>query len=164
MTLKRKSTTTSPRNFKSFLPLANLNENNEYPRYVPLVERSQPSQDRLLKHRPVKQSANKIQMMKQKIVIIGDSHARKSAAELQHNIGSTFTVSSFVKPGAGMGSIVGTTKEDIKTLKSDDVVIIWGGSNDIGKNNSKEALKHLCNFIKNNQKVNIVVMTAPPQT
>ena len=125
--------------------------------------RSQPSQDRLLKHRPVKQSANKVQMMKQKLVIKGDSHTRKSAAELQHNIGSTFTVSSFVKPGAGMGSIVGTTKEDIKTLKSDDVVILWGGSNDIGKNNSKEALKHLCNFIKNNQKVNIVVMTAPPR-
>jgi len=127
------------------------------------VGRSQPSQDRLLKHRPVKQSANKVQMMKQKLVIKGDSHTRKSAAELQHNIGSTFTVSSFIKPGAGMGSIVGTMKEDIKTLKSDDVVILWGGSNDIGKNNSKEALKHLCNFIKNNQKVNIVVMTAPPR-
>ena len=42
-------------------------------------------------------------------------------------------------------------------------MIIWGGSNDIGKNNSKESLKHLCDFIKNNQKVNIVVMTAPPR-
>jgi hypothetical protein len=90
----------------------------------------------------VKQSANKIQNVKQKIVIIGDSHARNSADELQHNIGSTFTVSSFVKPGAGMGSIVDTMKKDIKKLKRDDDVIIWGGSNDIGKNNSKEALKH----------------------
>jgi hypothetical protein len=102
-------------------------------------------------------------MVKQKLVIIGDSHARKIAAELQHNIGSTFTVSSFIKPGAGMGSIIDTMKEDIKTLKSEDVVIIWGGSNDISKNNSKEALKHLCDFIKNNQKVNTVVMTAPPR-
>jgi 1-aminocyclopropane-1-carboxylate deaminase/D-cysteine desulfhydrase-like pyridoxal-dependent ACC family enzyme len=103
-------------------------------------------------------------MVKQKLAIIGDSHARKSEAELQHNIGSTFTVSSFIKPGAGMRSIVHTMKEDIKTLKRDDVVIIWGGSNDIGKNNSKEALKHLCDFIKNNQEVNIVVMTVPSQT
>ena len=111
----------------------------------------------------MKPSANNIQIVKQKLVIIGDSHARKSAAELQINIGSTFTVSSFIKPGAGMGSIVDTMKDDIKTLNSDDVVIIWGWSNDIGKNNSKEALKHLCDFIKNNQKVNIVVMTAPPR-
>jgi len=60
-----------------------------------------------------------------------------------------------------MGSIVDTIKEDIKTLKKHDVVIIWGGSNDISKNNSKEGLKHLCDFIKNNQVMNIVVMTAP---
>jgi hypothetical protein len=48
----------------------------------------------------VKQSANKITNVKQKIIIIGDSHARNIVAELQHNLGSTFTVSSFVKPGA----------------------------------------------------------------
>jgi len=39
-------------------------------------------------------------------------------------------------------------------------VVIWGGSNDIGRNNSREALKHLCNFVENNQKVNTVVMNA----
>jgi lysophospholipase L1-like esterase len=111
----------------------------------------------------VKQSANKITNVKQKIIIIGDSHARNSAAKLQHNLDSTFTVSSFVKPGTGMGIIVDTVKEDIKELKNDDVVIVWGGSNDIGKNNCKDTLKHLCNFIKNNQMVNIVVMTAPPR-
>jgi hypothetical protein len=72
-------------------------------------------------------------------------------------------VSRFIKPGAGMGSTIDTMKDDIKTLKSEDVVIIWGGSNDNSKNNSKEALKHLCDFIKNNQKVNNVVMTAPPR-
>ena len=62
-----------------------------------------------------------------------------------------------------MGSILDTMKEDIKTLKRDDVVIIWGGSDDVNKNNSKEALKHLCDFIKNNQEVNNVVMTALPR-
>jgi lysophospholipase L1-like esterase len=90
---------------------------------------------------------NKITSVKQKIIIIGDNHARNSAAELQHNLGSTFTVSSFVKPGAGMGIILDAMKEDIKKLKSGDVVIVWGGSNDIGKNNSKEALKHFHSFI-----------------
>ena len=38
--------------------------------------------------------------MKQKVVIIGDSHVRNSAAELQHGLGSTFSESTFVKPGA----------------------------------------------------------------
>jgi hypothetical protein len=101
--------------------------------------------------------------VEQKIVIIGDSHARNGAAELQHSLGSTFAVSSFVKPGAGIELIVDTLKEDIIKLRSDDVVVVWGGSNDIGKNNTQEALKHLCNFVKNNQRVNIVVMTVPPR-
>jgi len=106
---------------------------------------------------------NKTKNVNQKIIIIGDSHAKNSAAELQHSLGSTFAVPSFVKPDAGMRVIVDTVKEDIMKLKSDDVVVIWGRSNDIGKNNSKEALKHLCDFVKSNQMINIVVMTAPPR-
>jgi len=112
---------------------------------------------------PVIQSASKTKRVNHKIVIIGDSHARNSVSELQHRLGSTFAVSSFVKPGAGMRAIIHTVKDNIMKLKSDDDVVILGGSNDIGKNNSREAMKHLCNFIKNNQKVNIVVMTAPPR-
>jgi hypothetical protein len=110
------------------------------------------------------QSAKKIKNVKQKIVIIGDSRARNSAAELEHSLGSTFSVSSFVKPGAEMIVTVDTVKEDIEKLKSDHVIVVWGGSNDTGKNNSKEAFRHVCNFIKSIQTVNIIVMTAPPQT
>jgi hypothetical protein len=40
--------------------------------------------------------------VKQKIVIVGDRHARNSAAELQHCLGSAFSVSSFVKPSEVM--------------------------------------------------------------
>jgi hypothetical protein len=107
---------------------------------------------------------NKIKHVNQrKKVIIGDRIARNSVAELQHTSGWTFAVSSFVKSGAGMRVIVDTVKEEIMELKSDDVIVILGGSNDIGKNNSKEALKHLLNFVKNNHMVAIVVMTATPR-
>lgn len=73
-----------------------------------------------------------------------------------------FAVFSSAKPGAGMGVTVDTMKEDIIKLKSDDIVVVWGESNDIRKNNSNEALKYICNFVKNNQTINIVVITAPP--
>jgi hypothetical protein len=62
-----------------------------------------------------------------------------------------------------MKAIVDTARDDIMKLKSDDVMVIWGGSNDIEKNNSREALKHLCNFVTNNQMLNTVVMAAPPR-
>jgi len=41
--------------------------------------------------------------------------------------------------------------------------VIWGGSNDIGKNNCKGALKELCDFVKNNRKVKTIIVTAPPR-
>jgi uracil DNA glycosylase len=61
------------------------------------------------------------------MVIIGGSHARNNAVELQHSLGLTFSVSSSVKPGAEMKVIVDTVKEDIGILKSDDVIVVWGG-------------------------------------
>jgi hypothetical protein len=39
---------------------------------------------------------------RQKILLLGDSHARKCATDLQHNLGDDYEVTSFVKPGAGM--------------------------------------------------------------
>ena len=62
-----------------------------------------------------------------------------------------------------MKIIVDTVKEDIEKLRSEDVTVVWGESNDTGKNNSKEALRHVCNFVKNNQTVNIVVIISPPR-
>ena len=62
-----------------------------------------------------------------------------------------------------MKAIVDIAKEYIMKLTGNDDVVIWGGSNDIGKENSREALKHLGNFVSNNQMVNTVVMTAPPR-
>ena len=96
-----------------------------------------------MKHQRMIQSAKKIKIEKQKIIIIGDSRARNSAAELQHSLCSTFSVSSFVKPGAEMKVILERVKEDIEQLKIDDVIVVWGGSNDFGKNNSKEALRRV---------------------
>jgi len=142
--------------------LANLNDGSEFPGYVPGVKQSKPLNYHCMKRQPAIQNAGKTKRVKQKIVIIGDSHAKNSAAELQHCLGSTFIVSSFIKPSAGMKTIIDKAKEDIMKLTGDDVVI-WGGSNDIGKDNSRVALKHLGNFVTNNQMVNTVVMTAPPR-
>ena len=139
-----------------FKTLSNFKNENLPPKCAPHVNCHK-------EHHPPFRSVGKIKHVNQQIVIVGDSHARKSAAELKHCLDLTFAISSFVKPGAGMKDIVDPVKEDIKKLKHDDVMVIWGDSNDIGKNNSREALKHLCNFVRNNQKVNTVVLTALPR-
>ena len=93
--------------------------------------------------------------------MLGDSHARKCAADLQHNLGDDYEVTSFVKPGATMEEIVNTSSESVKSLSNKDVLIVWGGSNDISRNNTKEALYQLCNFIEEETTVNLVIMKAP---
>jgi len=80
--------------------------------------------------------------------MIGDSHVRNCATELQHNLGVNYKVSSFVKPGARKNSIVNTARDEIKKFRREDVVVIWGGANDISKNNTKVSIKHVCNFVE----------------
>jgi len=45
-----------------------------------------------------------------------------------------------------MNEITKTAKQEIKTMDCEDVVIVWGGANDISRNNMKEALKYVSKF------------------
>jgi hypothetical protein len=53
---------------------------------------------------------------RQRIILIGDSHVRNCATDLQHNLGGNYEVSGFAKPGAVMEEIVNTIRDDIQTL------------------------------------------------
>jgi hypothetical protein len=66
-----------------------------------------------------------------------------------------------VKPGSGIDTLASRVKGDIEELTKEDVLLFWGGTNDAGKNNSQNGLKHLVNFVKNNSHTNIIVMCAP---
>ena len=77
------------------------------------------------------------------------------------NLNPDYEVSSFVKPGAHMNAITATAGEAVKSLKCDDVVVIWGGSNDISRNNKKDTLKKVNEFVKGNSELNIVLINAP---
>ena len=93
-----------------------------------------------------------------KTLMTGDSHVRNCATELQHNLGANYEVSSFVKAGAGMDAIVNTARDEIKNLRSEDVVVVWGGANGVSKNNTKVAIKHECNFVYIKKKQNMEVL------
>jgi signal recognition particle GTPase len=98
---------------------------------------------------------------KHKVLIVGHSHARKYATNLQHNLGKNYKVTGFIKPGAQMREIINTANEGISTLKRKDVVVIRGGANDISRNNITFTLKDLSNFMNSNNEVNIVLVNSP---
>ena len=70
----------------------------------------------------------------QRILLLGDSHARNCATDLRLNLGHDYEITSFVKPGATMKEITSSASESVKTLGTNDVLIVWGGSNDISRN------------------------------
>ena len=107
------------------------------------------------------QGIQKIEKVKSKITVIGDSHARNCTQLIQDNFSADFRVTSVVKPDAGLEQVTNSLQEELKTLNGNDFVVVWGGAKHIRKNNMKEVLKSVCKFVKENSDLNIVLIDSP---
>jgi hypothetical protein len=96
----------------------------------------------------------------EKMLIIGDSHTRGCVANLIHECGKFFEVMGNVMPGSGLLNVTQATKKEINELNRNDYIVIWGGSNDISKNESSKALKHATKFALQHWHTNIVFVPA----
>jgi lysophospholipase L1-like esterase len=96
-----------------------------------------------------------------KLLIIGDSHARRWAQKVKAQIKNNILIQGIIKPGAGANILETTAKSDIISQTKNDVVLVCVGANDIAKNNAKIALNHISNFVKLNNHTNIIVTNLP---
>jgi hypothetical protein len=48
-----------------------------------------------------------------------------------------FEVQGFVKPGAGIDTLVNSATSDVMKLTKSDVLIFYGGANTVAKNNTR---------------------------
>jgi hypothetical protein len=85
---------------------------------------------------------------KHKIILIGYSYARGCAAEIKLNLDEGYEVQGFVNPGTGVNTITTSAKTDIQHLSKRDVVVLWGGSKDVGKNETKKGINCIQRFVK----------------
>jgi hypothetical protein len=65
------------------------------------------------------------------IIFVGDSHIIGCASELIKKLDKSYEVMGFVKPNAGAMVLIDTPKDEISKLKKEDILIFWGGTNDI---------------------------------
>jgi alcohol dehydrogenase class IV len=72
-------------------------------------------------------TAVKERMTKKRILIVGDSHNKGMATELQHNLDKNFVVQGLVKTGADLEVILRSNMKECKNLTKKDVLIILGG-------------------------------------
>jgi glycogen debranching enzyme len=63
-----------------------------------------------------------------------------------------------VKPGADIVTLSNSVKDSILTLRENNVLVFCGGANDISKNNTKEGLRHISNFVRSTIHTNIVLL------
>jgi hypothetical protein len=58
-------------------------------------------------------------------------------------------------------TITSTAKEDIQKLTKKDVVVLWGGTKDVGRNETTDGLKQIEAFVKKNNHMNVILMNVP---
>jgi hypothetical protein len=57
-------------------------------------------------------------------------------------------VGGFVKPNAGTDTLISMTTIQIENLTQRDVLVFWGGSNGVSRNNCKNGLKQILNLVE----------------
>jgi hypothetical protein len=94
-------------------------------------------------------------------VLIGDSHTKGLSSDLKQNLGDVYEITGFVKPYASVIELVDTVKEEVNRLTKDDVLVFWGGANDVSKNNAVKGFTQEINYLRRNQQANCIVITVP---
>jgi hypothetical protein len=98
-------------------------------------------------------TSEKIGKVKHKISVIGDSHAKGLANELKYKLTRDFEIQGATKPGSTLVNLVNTTS----ALTKSDVCIVWGGTNDVGQNESNMGICALKHFIRSHKLTNVVL-------
>jgi hypothetical protein len=78
-----------------------------------------------------------------KILIIGDSHGRDCTSKVKYNLDSGFEVQGVIKPSASLTAITNSVNDEVKLLIKKGVLIVWGGTRDLGKNETTKGLNQL---------------------
>jgi len=96
---------------------------------------------------------------KNKFLSTGDSHAMGCAVNLSSSLNEIFEVMGTVMPVSRLEHITSLARHEISHLDHNDYVVIWGGTNDISRNESHAGLMR--KFALENKHTNIIAVTPP---
>jgi hypothetical protein len=60
-----------------------------------------------------------------------------------------------------MEVILGSNEKEIRNLRKDDFLIIWGGVKEVCKNESQKCIKQISKFVQSNLNMNVIVLNLP---
>jgi hypothetical protein len=92
---------------------------------------------------------------------MGNCHIKGYAPELRSRLENKFEDMGTVVPGARLHSITELFSQEMNLLTRKNTIILWGGSNDIVKNEAVRGLRSLRKFMNGKKNTNIIFITAP---
>jgi hypothetical protein len=63
----------------------------------------------------------------------------------------------FVKPNVILNNITSSMKSEIKNLSKSDVVVLCGGTQDVGRDTTMKGLSSVLQFVKNSEHTNVII-------
>jgi hypothetical protein len=111
-----------------------------------------------LRTNSVNYTNEKIGKKNKKTAVMGDSHARGLAKELKYRLNHELEIRGIKKPGSTLLKLVKTTCSDLKTLTKRGVCLVWGDTNDVGRNETNMGIHMLNDFISSHEHANIIVL------
>jgi hypothetical protein len=121
------------------------------PNKIPTLVNGSTSTEVSTKHIRHNLKSNTQSSIDHKIMILGDCHARGLSSNVKNNLDENYSVCGLVKPGVKIASHIFSLTADINLLTKNDLIIFWGGSNDVSKNNSQKRLETSCKLRAVNQ-------------
>jgi len=86
---------------------------------------------------------------------------RGCASDLGKYLGPHYRVSGTFMPGLRLQNITKLARNEIAGFSKEDTVIIWGGSNDVNRNESMKGLVNLNEFVDQRNNINIMIVNIP---
>jgi hypothetical protein len=80
---------------------------------------------------------------------------------LKNNIHNNFKVTGVIKPWTNTDVLVNSAKSGITNLGEKYLIVFCGGTNGVSKNNAKEALSNISNFMMSINHTNIIMVRIP---
>ena len=95
------------------------------------------------------------------LLLLGDSHIRGLTEKISCNLANSFGVMGTIKPNADIMGITSSRYITPTNLTKHDIIIFYGGTRDISRNNSKNGLHALKEFVKRASNTNVILLEAP---
>jgi len=83
------------------------------------------------------------------------------ASELGKYVGPEYEGTGTIMPGSRLQNIMKLAWNEIAIFSNKNAVIIWGGSDDVNRNETMKGLKYLNEFVNQRNNTNVTIVTVP---